>query len=91
MRRTVLSTLALTLLVSGANATAASAQVMPKAQVANLIVKVENGVDEFRKYLDRRAENASEGPMPWLCPMRLSRSLRGDPDTCGTRPRRFQL
>ena len=60
MRRTVLSTLALTLLLSGVNATAASAQVMPKAQVANLIVKVENGVDEFRKYLDRRAENASD-------------------------------
>ena len=25
-----------------------------------MIVKVENGVDEFRKYLDRRAENASD-------------------------------
>jgi hypothetical protein len=31
---------------------------MPKAQVANLIVKVENGVDEFRNYLERRGDNA---------------------------------
>ncbi len=29
-----------------------------KAQVANLIVKVENGVDEFRNYLEKRGENA---------------------------------
>jgi hypothetical protein len=35
-----------------------SAQVMVKAQVANLIAKVENGVDEFRNYLERRGENA---------------------------------
>jgi hypothetical protein len=31
---------------------------MAKAQVANLIAKVENGVDEFRDYLDERGENA---------------------------------
>jgi len=36
----------------------AFAQVLAKPQVANLIVKVENGVDEFRKYLERRGENA---------------------------------
>jgi hypothetical protein len=29
-----------------------------KAHVADLIVKVENGVDDFRKYLDKRGENA---------------------------------
>ena len=29
-----------------------------KPQVANLIVKVENSVDEFRDYLKRRGENA---------------------------------
>jgi hypothetical protein len=34
------------------------AQVMTKPQVANLIVKVENGVDEFRKYLEHRGEDA---------------------------------
>jgi len=33
---------------------------MPKAQVANLITKVENGVDEFRDYLKRRGENAQD-------------------------------
>ena len=37
-----------------------SAQLMTKPQVANLIVKVENGVDEFRDYLKRRGENARE-------------------------------
>src|SRR4051812_49233815 len=37
------------------------AQIMPKAQVTERIVTVENGVDEFRKYLDRRGENSSAG------------------------------
>ncbi len=36
----------------------AFAQLMTKAQVGNLIGKVENGVDEFRDYLNRRGENA---------------------------------
>ena len=31
---------------------------MPKARVADLIRKVENGTDEFRDYLKRRGENA---------------------------------
>jgi hypothetical protein len=60
MRRSILTAVALLLVLSAAAAHPASAQVMPKAQVANLIVKVENGVDELRKYLDRRAENASD-------------------------------
>lgn len=38
----------------------AFSQLLPKAQVANLISKVENGVDEFRDYLKRRGENAQE-------------------------------
>jgi hypothetical protein len=33
---------------------------MAKAQVANLIVKVENGVDEFRNYLEKRGDNAKD-------------------------------
>ena len=37
-----------------------AAQLMTKPQVANLIVKVENGVDEFRDYLERRGENARD-------------------------------
>ena len=60
MRRSIPITLAVALVLSGATVRIAFAQLMPKAQVANLIVKVENGVDEFRKYLDRRAENASD-------------------------------
>ena len=36
-----------------------AAQPIPKAQVANLIGKVENGVDNFRDYLKKRGENAS--------------------------------
>lgn len=36
------------------------AQLMTKPQVANLIAKVEDGVDEFRDYLERRGENARE-------------------------------
>ena len=36
----------------------AGAQLLPKAQVADKIRKVENGVDEFRNYLERRGENA---------------------------------
>ena len=33
-------------------------QIMAKPQVANLIAKVEIGVDNFRDYLKRRGENA---------------------------------
>lgn len=36
----------------------ATAQPLPKARVADLIVKVENGVDEFRNYLEKRGDNA---------------------------------
>jgi transcription initiation factor TFIIIB Brf1 subunit/transcription initiation factor TFIIB len=35
-----------------------SAQTLPKARVADLIRKVENGVDEFQKYLERRGDTA---------------------------------
>lgn len=44
-------------IVSAAIATP-SAQPLPKARVADLIKKVENGVDEFRDYLEKRGENA---------------------------------
>jgi hypothetical protein len=55
-----LITFAHVLVLAALAAAPASAQVMPKAQVANLIVKVENGVDEFRKYLDHREDNAKD-------------------------------
>jgi len=57
MYRFTVRTLVVPLVVAGL-AASASAQVMPKAQVANLITKVENGVDEFRDYLERRGDNA---------------------------------
>ncbi len=38
----------------------AAAQPLPKARVADLIVKVENGVDEFRNYLEKRGDNAKD-------------------------------
>jgi chromosome segregation ATPase len=60
MRSSILTTCALGLVLSAVVATVASGQVMPKAQVANLISKVENGVDEFEKYLERRGENAKD-------------------------------
>jgi len=44
----------------GPAASTATAQPMAKAQVANLITKVENGVDEFRNYLEKRGENARD-------------------------------
>src|SRR3954468_4998361 len=51
---------ALSLLGIGPTDRPASAQMMAKAQVANLIAKVENGVDDFRKYLEKRGDNARE-------------------------------
>jgi hypothetical protein len=62
MHRTTLTAVAvaLSLLVIGLTGRPASAQLMPKAQVANLIVKVENGVDDFKKYLEKRGENAHD-------------------------------
>jgi len=60
MQRFARTSFALALVLAGLVATPASAQPMAKAQVANLIVKVENGVDEFRKYLDRRGDQAKD-------------------------------
>ena len=36
------------------------AQPVPKIRVAEVITRVENGVDEFRNYLERRGENARD-------------------------------
>jgi hypothetical protein len=54
------TSLTFTLLLSAFTANMVFGQAMAKPQVANLIVKVENGVDEFRKYLDRRADDAKD-------------------------------
>jgi len=62
MHRTILTSVALAVAFSviGLTERPASAQMMAKAQVANLISKVENGVDEFTNYLEKRGENARE-------------------------------
>src|SRR3954471_1487287 len=60
MHRSTTAILCAALAVIGLATTKASAQLMPKAQVANLITKVENGVDEFRNYLEKRGENARD-------------------------------
>src|SRR5690349_5387707 len=54
------TTVALMLGVIGLTARPASAQLMTKPQVANLIKNVETGVDEFRNYLKKRGDNASD-------------------------------
>ena len=53
-----LMTFALVLGLVGMAGRPASAQLMAKPQVSNLIKNVENGVDEFRNYLEKRGENA---------------------------------
>ena len=60
MHRTALTAVGLVLGLIGAAGTPASAQLMPKAQVANLIAKVENGVDDFKNYLEKRGDNARD-------------------------------
>src|SRR3954453_4688227 len=62
MHRTILTAaaLALSLTVIGVTDRPAFAQMMAKAQVANLISKVENGVDEFKNYLEKKGENARD-------------------------------
>src|SRR4029453_17662671 len=60
MHCTILTSVALALSVIALTDRPASAQMMAKAQVANLIVKVENGVDDFKKYLEKRGDNARE-------------------------------
>jgi hypothetical protein len=56
--RTVLAVVALVSLSS----TMSFAQALPKPRVADLIRKVEDGVDKFRDYLEKRGENAREKP-----------------------------
>ena len=60
MQRITVTIVALMLGLIAAAERPAAAQLMPKAQVANLISKVENGVDDFRDYLEKRGENARD-------------------------------
>ena len=60
MHRATCPAVALLIAAIGMIATPASAQLMPRAQVADLIARVENGVDEFRDYLEKRGDNARD-------------------------------
>jgi hypothetical protein len=60
MHRAICPAVALLIAAIGMIATPASAQLMPKAQVEDLIARVENGVDEFRDYLEKRGDNARD-------------------------------
>jgi hypothetical protein len=56
----------------------ASAQLMTKPQVANLIKNVENGVDEFRNYLEKRGDNANNAASTAQAQGRASRRKATD-------------
>src|SRR3954452_4270412 len=62
MQRTILTSaaLALSFSVIGLTDRPASAQMMAKPQAAKLIAKVENGVDAFRNYLEKKDEKARD-------------------------------
>jgi hypothetical protein len=60
MYRTMLTTVALGFALIALTVTPALAQLMPKPQVENLIKKVENGVDEFRDYLEKKGDKAKD-------------------------------
>jgi hypothetical protein len=52
--------LCVALAVIGSAVGQAGTQPIAKAQVAGLIARVENNVDEFRNYLEKRGDNASD-------------------------------
>jgi len=60
MHRSTTAILCVALALIGPATSKATAEPMAKTQVASLITKVENGVDEFRNYLEKRGENASD-------------------------------
>jgi len=60
MHRSTIAIVCVALALIGPATNQVDAQPMAKAQVANLITRVENGVDEFRNYLEKRGENASD-------------------------------
>lgn len=61
-----------------------SAQLMTKPQVGNLIKNVENGVDEFRNYLEKRGDNASDAASAAAASGRRSRQATSDQKTKAT-------
>ena len=64
---------------------AAQAPVFTKVQVGDRIRKVENGVDEFRRYLDNRTENAKSSAQSAQSSGRTARRGGADPSTSDAR------
>jgi len=60
MHRSTTVLLCVGVAIIGLTTTRTAGQVMPKTQVASLISRVENGVDEFRNFLEKRGENARD-------------------------------
>jgi hypothetical protein len=60
MSRSTLTAVVLIAGLIGAADRPVSAQLMPKAQVATHIKNVENGVDDFRSYLEKRGDKARD-------------------------------
>jgi hypothetical protein len=58
MKRRFAPPLLFALILTGLAASSLAAQPLTKLQVANLISKVENGTDEFQKYLEHRGDDA---------------------------------
>jgi hypothetical protein len=78
------ATIAFALVLVGSVARPASAQLMTKPQVANLIKNVENGVDEFRNYLEKRGENASDAASAGAASGKRSRQATSNQKTKAT-------
>jgi len=74
-------TLGTLLTLAGFTVGTVAAQTLAKAQVANLIVKVENGVDGFRDYLKKRGENASAAASTPQAQGRANRRATASPAT----------
>lgn len=86
MKTKILRAGLLVVAVLAATARPALAQVVTKAQVGELIKAVENGVDEFRKYVERKGENAKD-----KAPAAQSRSgRRRNPSQATTENRKAQ-
>lgn len=66
--------------LAGFAAGSATAQTLAKPQVANLISKVENGVDQFRDFVTKRGENASSAAATPAGQARASKRANANPN-----------
>jgi hypothetical protein len=83
--------LAMLLAVGCFTLSTAVAQPMPKPQVANLIAKVEKGVDDFRDYLKRRGESAPAGSSTAQAQTRTRRDTPTDSQKAAVATRKDEL